>query len=489
MLKFHLILSTSLICTILSGQTFDKNYEGGGGNSIITSHDGNYLVASSIFNSLGSIPLQLIKINKIGDIIWTKQYGPVVPPPNVSSAGIAYCLLKRKSGGYVVAGQAGVADPFGEQVSDAFIARLNEFGDTVWTFTLDSGAGEKIFSIEEDFDGCFSFTGVLKTALNGNDPTGFFAKVDSMGKLLWIKTYQKPSYFHSAKQLANGSGYIIVGNGHDRPGSTATFYMIRIDPLGNVIWKKNSDWGIPNGTAFKVREVDHTFTITGLSFHGNKQYGLLLNTDSTGNINWFKQYGGGLNDAFYDINLCKDKGYILTGRKSGNVTTEADKLWLVKVNHIGDTVWSKVYGKQETIYGNGVLQTLDGNFIITGYVASNLRNTFVLKTDTLGNLVPYNGIDQIRINENSAEMRVYPNPFRNFISISFPEEMNIMKNTELQLAVIDSQGATVIIQTIKYLGLPIKLDLSSLNPGIYSITLTCKKFRYQKKVLKVLESH
>ena len=67
------------------------------------SGDGNYVVTGYTFNSsLSCNNVLLMKIDEVGDTLWTRVYGE-------SGGQTGYKVIRVKDGGYAIAGQAGGA--------------------------------------------------------------------------------------------------------------------------------------------------------------------------------------------------------------------------------------------------------------------------------------------------------------------------------------------------------------------------------------------
>lgn len=139
----------------------------------------------------------------------------------------------------------------------------------------------------------------------------------------------------------------------------------------------------------------------------------IVKTDNTGNIQWQKRYGGSGNDQLYRIIQTADGGYVLLGKSEAGSALSGDQTgiagrggtdyWIIKTDTSGNIQWQKRYGGagDDIINGaNCIVQTADGGYFIGGYSVEASSNTgdqvgstnygsydyWVLKTDGSGNI-------------------------------------------------------------------------------------------------------
>jgi hypothetical protein len=104
---------------------------------------------------------------------------------------------------------------------------------------------------------------------------------------------------------------------------------------------------------------------------------------------WARTYGGLGNDFGNSIQQTSDGGFIVTG--STDFGAGWWDAWVLKLNALGEVTWEKTYGGDDFDWGESVLQTSDGGFIVAGGtrsfgVSGGADNFWILKLDALGNI-------------------------------------------------------------------------------------------------------
>ncbi|MBO8183840.1 MAG: T9SS type A sorting domain-containing protein [Archaeoglobus sp.] len=112
---------------------------------------------------------------------------------------------------------------------------------------------------------------------------------------------------------------------------------------------------------------------------------LIASTGYTQNT-WVKFIGGAKVDEGLDIKQCTDGGYIIVGGTSSFGKGPSD-VYLIKTSSVGDTLWTRTYGGNDSDVGTCVQQTTDGGYIVTGFTQSygdSSGDVYLLKIDSKG---------------------------------------------------------------------------------------------------------
>lgn len=113
---------------------------------------------------------------------------------------------------------------------------------------------------------------------------------------------------------------------------------------------------------------------------------LLFANASFGQINFFKLYSDDGDDAAHGIVELEDSSYVITGSSSSFFDAGA-QAFLLKIDSLGNYLWSNHYGGAETEVGKRVLYTKNVGFFIAGHsnsYAAQGYDFYLAKTDEAG---------------------------------------------------------------------------------------------------------
>lgn len=115
----------------------------------------------------------------------------------------------------------------------------------------------------------------------------------------------------------------------------------------------------------------------------------LIKTDSEGNVQWYKTYGGSKAEYASSVVKTRDGGYLLAGWTESFGAGGRDS-WLVKTDSQGNMQWNKTYGGVTYDYFFSAVQTHDGGYVATKSIQDSVGGWFfsadVVKIDASGNV-------------------------------------------------------------------------------------------------------
>ena len=253
----------------------------------------------------------------------------------------------------------------------------------------------------------------------------WIVKLDSFGIKQWDRDFQASNddYLTAMQQTKDG-GYIVGGyslSGYSFGDKTQNsfgyndYWIVKIDALGNKQWDKAFGGTLGDYLTSIDQTSDGGYILGGYSWSdssGNKSQAhwgeydyWIVKTDSLGNKQWDKDFGGTKSDWLYSVKQTKDGGYILGGHSNsqanGNKTHHlkgSEDYWIVKTDANGVKQWDKDYGGNAGNYLNSLQETTDGGFILGGSSSSGISGDktqaskgggdyWIVKTDSAGNIL------------------------------------------------------------------------------------------------------
>jgi hypothetical protein len=158
-------------------------------------------------------------------------------------------------------------------------------------------------------------------------------------------------------------------------------------PEGYVLWDRN--YGRENTeTGIDIQLVSGGFIVVGTTYNvntGNTDvYVVCLFEDGT--ERWSTTYGGLKNEEGRSISPTSDGGFIITGSTESEGEGGKD-VYLLKIDRKGKEEWFKTFGGRLDDTGTIVRQTTDGGYMIAGTVTfENNSMICLIKTDHKGEL-------------------------------------------------------------------------------------------------------
>jgi hypothetical protein len=101
---------------------------------------------------------------------------------------------------------------------------------------------------------------------------------------------------------------------------------------------------------------------------------------------WMQTYGGRGNDVGESVVECGSGGYAIVGG-TNSYDPSSWYVYLVRTDDLGDTLWSRVYGGNGQEIGESIIETSDGDLVMTGQTTSfpeDESNVYFIKTDSSG---------------------------------------------------------------------------------------------------------
>ena len=462
-----LFLGTILVSAQTETVVFEKTYHCGSvdvGYYVEPTNDQGYIITGYTQSSLYVWPnlsdIYTIKTNRYGDTIWTRTYYAY----DGTFWDKSYCVRQTIDGGYIIAGSVIYSPPWLEGWKRGHLIKTDANGNVVW---------ERIFP-EEEIGSCNS---VLQTEDGGYIITGWasrpkpnFAdvalmKTDANGNPLWAKYFDshqetEPNEPPSCEggywlEKTTDNGFIIAGQRVIRfcPDSVDCsysynykddwdVYLIKTDGNGDSLWAQTYGSTKCDVGQFVQQTNDGGYIIIGTTLSESSIPVYVIKTNARGDTLWTRTYGEGSKwKTGNGIRQTNDGGYIITGFILPLDET-IKKLYLLKINSQGDIEWEQIFdGKGEDACGYSVIQ-IDNGFAVVGSTANPATgggDVYLIKTNNEGRITAVSEENSFSPPKSFALFQNYPNPFNPNTTISF----DIVKTGEVKLEIYNVLGQRV----------------------------------------------
>lgn len=331
------------------------------GASILQTTDNRYTLAgwTGSFGA-GGDDFYLVRIDTTGDTLWTRTYGG-------SNDDRVYSVKQTSEGGYILAGET---ESFGALQYNIYLVRTDSIGDTLWTSVIGDTGVDRAFSMQITADGGFILAGCTNSFGAGLDDF-YLVKTNSAGDTLWTRTYggSAMDVAWSVQQTLDG-GYIVAGYTESFGAGSADLYVVKTDSNGDTLWTRTYGGSYDDGAHCVLQTFEGGYAVIGYteSFGGGQADVYFVRTNSFGDTLWTRIYGGSGYEHALFADQTSDSGLIITGW-TGFGPVERD-FYIIRVDSIGNAMWTRIYGGSLNEIARAVQQTSDGGYVVAGWTAS-----------------------------------------------------------------------------------------------------------------------
>jgi len=214
------------------------------------------------------------------------------------------------------------------------------------------------YDIIEDSDGNYIAVGYTNSNDFGiidryeetaNEFDGLIVKFDTEGNVIWNITIGEIDIENLFSVIQNNEGnYIAVGSSrvwNINGGGQTKGWIVKIDLNGNIIWSITTDDRPYDVFKSIVETTDGNYIVAGETYNQDTQSldASVIKFDSLGNIIWDKVFGENESDSFESIIQDSSGVYIAVGY-TYTPTPYSDKTavidaWMVKLDANGEIIW------------------------------------------------------------------------------------------------------------------------------------------------------
>lgn len=383
----------------------------------IRTSDGCYVLAGySEIEDIRHNDFWIVKTDSMGRLLWSRNYGG-------SGNDLCQRVVELPNNDLLLCGKT---TTFGGGV---LIIRTDSSGDSLWSQRI---SGQYI---DIPFDFCINenellIIGALTAYYTGDDYEGnpiwedrlVMRKMNTEGEIVVSCLYPGIGHWDGQSVLSlDNDGYLVSSGGSGYGG------LFRLDEELDSLWLVRYEREYENFFIGLVAINQDGFAIAGWGRTGGVSAKIwLLRTDSHGDTLWTRVIGNqSQSHTCNSIIQTIDNGFALVGDRWDGINTANAGGILVKTDSIGEVQWTFVNGDGSTEF-NRVIEKDDGSFLLAGkrgpYGRVGDADYFLLKTtpDPVTVRKPSSNFELSEMNLFSA----YPNPFNSTLNIGFSGPIN-----------------------------------------------------------------
>lgn len=223
-------------------------------------------------------------------------------------------------------------------------------------------------------------------------------KFSSQDVLEWQKTYGGSNDDRGREMIQTlDGGYALIGTSESsgldvsENNGSQDFWIVKLDASGNISWEKSFGFQGDDMGISVMQTSDSGYLLTGVldvtssngqgntnrntARHAGGDY-WAIKLDSSGDLQWSRFFGGNFTDTAEGVVETVDGGFIIAGGSDSEDTDVTNNkgtydFWIIRIDANGNLVWEKSFGGEQSDEARAIVKTSDGNFVIAGDTRSN----------------------------------------------------------------------------------------------------------------------
>lgn len=313
-------------------------------------------------------------------------------------------IVRDSSGNFYVSGRT---SSFGDVDGDSVLIKFDNSLNQIWNTTWGGNLAENTRDVEMDSEGYIYVVGHSDSMdPDAGESDNYILKYDSSGVLQWAEDWDA-SWKQRGMDLAidSNNNLYLVGYTFGHPASSMKGLLLKYDKNGNYQWYKtfgndgvygNSWWAIaifPNDDIY----IGGYTSTHGVSTNGDF---ILLNYDTSGNLNWYKAWGSTGTESCYGLTYDSELNIYGAG-SSSSVGAGAEDIVALKYLDLEDPIPPEnpnLIPIILTIIGIGIITLLGITlFLLRRTIFSRSRSTIISQSKSQLDEVIASGSDHFRI--------------------------------------------------------------------------------------------
>jgi hypothetical protein len=215
----------------------------------------------------------------------------------------------------------------------------------------------------------------------------------------WTWEYGNEAFERALSVRPTSDGGVIMAGDHSIGLNGQTnMLVVKLNPAGNLEWSRSYGSSDKMETAFDILPMrDGGYTVvgfTGVGSSGNMDdlgNSYIVRINSVGDTLWTRIYNfGGIDDIYGAVEM-ENGDIVVAGTSEVEPTTPpAGEVFFIRFTANGDSLWRRVYHQTGTDWVEDFIRTSDGGFALTGIYnpplsGGGLQGTFAQKFDADAN--------------------------------------------------------------------------------------------------------
>ena len=458
-----------------SGQTerFSNFYDydlGAGGFLNIIETNGRFIAQGTNFKD-GVRQSHTVNIDSEGNLL--NDYSVF----DVNVGYESFAMIKLDNGNIVSAGSLCDYNEPSPGYCDFYFARHNGIGDTLFTKVYErKDTSDLVLDMVQTRPNKIMLIGWTYDDTTNADADLLFITVDTLGNEVNRVVFGGggTDYVNAGLTVDSMGSVVMVGYTKSFPSiNGGRSWVLKTDSIGNVLWHRTYS-GIGGSTANGIRAdllPDKNVIISG----GRSGNGYLQKIDTAGNEIWIKEYNVVGGQGLWGVVGLEDGTIVSCGvTDDGNGGSQAG--WLIKTDENGDTLWTRTYDSSNLVdFLRNMIVLPNGDIVMVGHgrpPGQTNADGWILRVDSTGCLQEgcfSVGVEELE--EESGYFKTYPNPFNQQITVAY--DLKADCSTGCFIRITDIQGRTVLEEPIIGSDGPntIIFDLGKYQTGMYVCSL------------------
>ncbi|MCK5125106.1 MAG: T9SS type A sorting domain-containing protein [candidate division Zixibacteria bacterium] len=393
---------------------------------------GDFILCGSTYSyGAGEYDIYVIKTDSVGTVLWDETFGD-------TATEYGNDIQKTSDNGFIISGST---NSTGAGKRDLYLLKIDSVGNELWSKTYGGTSHEDGHSVQELYDKGFIVCGTTESFGTGTDI--YLLRTDSLGDTLWTKTYGGSNGESGAEvRVTSDSGFIMIGNTGSYGTGYSSIYVVRTDSIGDTVWTATyGNDRADMGAAIELTN-DNGFILGGTTVLDGENYydAYAVKIDSLGVLEWDSTYGGSYEDRIYSIKTTPDGGYIFGGITDNGGARKMD-IMMLKTDAAGATEWSNSIGGDESDYCRSVILDGQNDYFALGYsysASTGGSDMYLAKIQRAG-ATAVDDYQPLLPNDLYTLSQNYPNPFNLSTQIDF----TLLRQSSYSITIFNILGQVV----------------------------------------------